>query len=428
MASPKKETMLNRLKLMTMGLVVSGNAMGTPAQNGNNDDDNQKPKTEVIQTPDKEIHITDADLADKYDYKEPTGKTSKFSKIEELPPGLFPKKVEYVMSVEDWNKNGTVNIKRANREQIECHDLTTVMQCREGNNNGDVVNASPGNKRLFIFQSFPSPLGRDLVAYMYCSKDKDLHDFAAKYIPNTPQNKALMVKVQEALYDENGNLKTGKAAELQRQKALKDLGKITVSGIGAPTKFSTNFVNNFKAFSKNHYNEVMNAEREFAVAMYPLYSGTTNKMAKNARKSAARKGCRDASCLPLGETGLYLSSSIAHGCNSEAVLKESKVLNKAKKVNECDYITVEAARQLALAGIDGADDMYKSFLNEVDKDKQHVAEVVRKITTLDLTQKTDAVKDHKKDAEMQMQLDNSEHPHKTFDLQLFLQQHKGNSK
>ena len=145
MASPKKETMLNRLMLMTMGLVVSGNAMGTPAQNGNNDDDNQKQKTEVIQTPDKEIHITDADLADKYDYKEPTGKTSKFSKIEELPPGLFPKKVEYVMSVEDWKKNGTVNIKRANREQIECHDLTTVMQCREGNNNGDVVNASPGN-------------------------------------------------------------------------------------------------------------------------------------------------------------------------------------------------------------------------------------------------------------------------------------------
>ena len=72
--------------------------------------------------------------------------------------------------------------------------------------------------------------------------------------------------------------------------------------------------------------------------------------------------------------------------------------------------------------------MYKSFLNEVDKDKQHVAEVVRKITTPDLTQKPDAIKDHKKDAEMQMQLDNSEHPHKTFDLQLFLQQQKGNSK
>lgn len=421
MAGINKNKVMSKLRMLGTGLVAShvlnGQAQEVKDQHASEN------KITVLQTPDKEISYTTADLEAAETNVDYTSKTSKFKNIEQLPAGLFTQKVEYVMSLPDWRKDSTVNIKRANVDQIYKYELTSVMEAREGRA-GDMVNLNANHTRMFIFQSNPG-IGKDLIRYMYCSNNKALHQFAAKYISNSAQNQIIFNKVQKELYNENGEIKTGAGANLQRQKALYDMRKMTTKGISANKSnvYMPQFIADFKKFAKTNYSDVATAEKEFAVGFFPLYNLKRNVLAHKAKEHSQKNNQRDASCTPLGHSGLYLSSSIAFGCNSNKVLAESKVINKAKKINECDYITLEAARQMALAGIDGADNMYKKFKSAVEEDKMKVQELVNKMTTPDLTQKQDAIKNNHNELLIQQHAE-EQHGKKTFDLMNILKQQK----
>ena len=421
MARINKNNVMNKLRMLGTSLVAS-NVLSGQAQEVKEQPVPEK-KISVLQTPNKELNYTVSDLETGDNSSNITSKTNKFKDIKQLPAGLFTQKVEYVMSLADWRKDSLVNIKRANTDQIYKYELTSVMEAREGKA-GDAVNLNKNHTRMFIFQSNPD-IGKDLIRYMYCSNNKTLHQFAAKYIGNSDQNKALLAKVQKDLYDENGELKTGAGANLQRQKALYDMRKITTKGINANKSniYLPQFIADFKKLAQTNGDEVLNAEKEFSVGFFPLYNLKRNVLAHKAKEHSQKNNQRDASCTPLGHSGLYLSSSIAFGCNSNNVLKETKVLNKAKKINECDYITLEAARQMALSGIDGADDMYKKFKSAIEEDKMKVQEYVNKMTTPDLTQKQDAIKNNHEELLKQQQTE-KQHSKKTFDLMNFLNKQK----
>ena len=67
--------------------------------------------------------------------------------------------------------------------------------------------------------------------------------------------------------------------------------------------------------------------------------------------------------------------------------------------------------------------MYKKFKSAIEEDKMKVKEYVKKITTPDLTQKQDAIKNNHKELLKQQQTEN-QHNKKTFDLMNFLNKQK----
>lgn len=377
-------------KIAAVG-AVSSYATQMPAQNQHSDDKKQESTTMTITSAPKEVTYVE-------EMPEISGKTTSFEKAQELSQGYayINQHTDYIMNMDDWRSDSSVNIKRVDSRQIYNHEVTSVMESREGRE-GDIVNLNKAHTRMFIFQG-NDIIAKSFVRYLYCSSNKDLHDMAAKYIKNTPENAAILEKVQKQLYTEDGELKTGSAAVLERQKALRDMGKLTVVGMssrGATPKsashFSNAFIKDIQQLSEQHYDELANAEKEYAIAFYPIANGK-NIPAKKAKNFAQRNHLRDASCVPVGNAGVYLSSSIAFGCNSEKNLNETKVLNKAKECNRCNYITLETARQLALAGYDGADNMYSQFNQKVKEDKQEIKEMVDRTLAPDNTQKADATR------------------------------------
>ena len=78
---------------------------------------------------------------------------------------------------------------------------------------------------------------------------------------------------------------------------------------------------------------------------------------------------------------------------------------------------------MALSGIDGADNMYKKFKSAIEEDKMKVKEYVNKMTTPDLTQKQDAIKNNHEELLRQQQTE-KQHSKKTFDLMNFLNKQK----
>ena len=397
MVAPKEESSLSKkinkiktyFKIAAVG-AVSSYATQMPAQNQHSEDRKQEPTTMTITSVPKEINIADS--------PEISGKTTSFEKAQELSQGYayINQHTDYIMNMDDWRNDSSVNIKRVDARQIYNHEVTSVMESREGRK-GDVVNLNKGKTRMFIFQG-DDIIAQNFVRYLYCSSNKDLHDMAAKYIQNTPKNAAILEKVHKLIYTEDGELKTGASAVLERQKALRDMANLTVvrmSSRGAPPKralhFSNAFINDIEQLSTQHYDELAKAEKEFAIAFYPIANGK-NIPAKKANSFAQRNHLRDASCVPVGNAGVYLSSSIAFGCNSEKNLNEAKVLNKAKECNRCNYITLETARQLAIAGYEGADNMYSKFKQKVKEDKQEIKEMVDRTLAPDDTQKADATR------------------------------------
>lgn len=328
--------------------------------------------------------------------KKTDGKFDRFEDLEDIIGGLsLLKNTEYVMNVDDWRNDSTINMKRVDGELIHHYNLTTVMESREGQK-GDIVNLNSSKSRMFIFQSKPN-IGKDLIRYMYCSNNKDLHNFAAKYIPNTPENKAIMQNVRKLLYDEENELKTGEKGEIDRKKAMSEMAKLKVIGISLNgNTYSNVFIQDFKRLCSTHYSETFDAEKEFAVAFYPLYNARKNVPAGKAQTLAKSQKYRDASCISLGQGGLYLSSSIAFGCNSMQTLNEPKVKATVEKCNRCNYITLDAARHMALAGYKGAEEMYLAFRQKIKEDQQQILDKIHKILEPDLTQKTDAIPDYRK--------------------------------
>ncbi len=324
------------------------------------------------------------------------GKFDRFEDLEDIVGGVsFLKNAEYVMNMDDWRNDSTINFKRVDSESIHHYNLTTVMENREGQK-GDIVNLNPSKSRMFIFQSKPN-IGKDLIRYMYCSNNEDLHNFAAKYIANSPENKTIMQNVRQLLYNEDDELKTGEKGELDRKEAMRAMSKLKVIGISLnENTYSNVFIQDFKKLSLAHYQEAFEAEKEFAIGFYPLYNTRKNVPAGKAQILAKSKKYRDASCISLGQGGLYLSSSIAFGCNSMQTLNEPKVKEAVEKCNRCNYITLDAARHMALAGYKGAEEMYLAFKQKIKDDQQQILDGIHKILEPDLTQKTDAIPNYRK--------------------------------
>lgn len=429
MAKPDKDSLLGRLRMAFMGFTaaISLNSFA------------QTPKTEqkkenlqgILITPEnREVPISDEELAkvqaqaqakiaakSQTATKSAAGNNTAFEKLEELPYGLMNQQAVYVMSVSDWRKHSEINIKRVDKDQIANYDLVSVMEAREGKK-GDLVNKNKAGTRMFMFQSTPA-MGKYFVNYLYCSNNEALHNFASKYVEHTLQNKRAQNNAQKYLYDENGELKTGLSGTLERQKAIKEMMSITTKNVGGAT-YSAAFEKDFRNLAKKEHDAVLNAEKEFIVGIYPLIGTRTNQMAKCIEKLAKEAGQRDGSCLQLGDAGNVVASKIARGAGSEKLLAETIVVNKAKEINKTDYITLDAARQMAVCGINGADKMYGDFKQKADEYQYNMEEYVKEQTTPDLTQKQDAVKDYHEEAEMQQ--NKTPQQHRTIDFQKVLMQ------
>ena len=416
--SEKINNMKTDLKIAAVGAVSSYSTQMTAQNMLPSEKENETTTMTITSTP-KEVNIEAV--------PEISGKTISFEKAQELPQeyAAINRHTEYIMNVDDWRNDGSMNVKRVDSREIYNHEVTSVMENREGQK-GDIVNLNKARTRMFIFQG-NEVIAKNFVRSLYCSPDENLHNMAAKYIKNTPENAEILEKARKQLYTEDGELKTGVSGVLERQKALRDMNKLSVVGIterGAtpksPRRFSNAFINDIKKLSSEHYDELMKAEKEYAIAFYPIENGK-NIPAKKAKLFAQKNGLRDASCVSVGNAGVYLSSSIAFGCNSERNLAETKVLNKAKECNRCNYITLETARQLAIAGYEGADDMYSQFNQKVKDDKQEIKEMVDKILAPDETQKVDMTRTQRPATNSDGTIIRKDGTEKTLNLQQFLQ-------
>ncbi|MDO4162589.1 MAG: hypothetical protein Q4D80_06285 [Pseudomonadota bacterium] len=393
----RRERILNKIKtwLKITAIGVAANYTTQTAAQITADKDPSVDKEENVLIIDAPENHLDHDVQELQDSELPL--ETSFKNLKKLPYGFFNDKAEYVLDINKWRKDSVINIKRAYKQQIYHYDLTTVMQEREGQK-GDVVNLNSSHTRMFIFQSTPSPLGKDFVRYLYCSPNEDLHNFAAKYVSNTAQNREILDKVRKALYDENGELKVGKEAVAERRAVMKEMSKLSVSGISATPKsrvYSPKFIADFRRLAKTNHADLFAAEKDFSIGFYPLYNARRSVLVNKANSLAKNKKLRDASCVSIGESGLYLSSSIAYGCNSDKVLAENKVLTSVKKCNRCDYITLDAVRHMALAGFSGAETLYNGFRQKIQENEEKAAEEMQKLTTVDMSQKTDAIKNYR---------------------------------
>ncbi len=429
MTKPNKDSLLEKLKMTFMGFAATI-SLNSFAQSPKTKQQKEDAVT-ILKAPEsREVQISETDLAQaqaqvqakiqakKQAAEKSAARNHSFEKLEELPYGLMNQQAAYVMSADEWNDNSTINIKRVDKDKIASYDMVSVMEAREGKK-GDVVNKNASGSRMFMFQSTPA-MGKYFMRYLYCSNNEDLHKFAAKYIRNTQINQKAMENVQKYLYDEDGELKTGLEGTLERQNAIKEMKKITVGNIGE-TRYSATFVKDFENLAKRHYDEVLNAQKEFIVGIYPLIGTRSNQVANGIEKLAKQFGKRDGSCLQLGDAGKVVASKIAFGAGSEKLLAEPKVKNKAKEINQTNYITLDAARQMAIGGINGADKMYKDFKQKVDEYQYNMEEYVKELTTPDLTIKQDAIKDYREEADKQ-QNQMSQPQHHNIDLQKYLQQ------
>ena len=429
MAKPDKDSLLEKLKMTFMGFAATI-SLNSFAQSPKTKQQKEDPKEILITPENREIPISNEELAkvqaqaqakivakSQTAAKSSAGNNTTFEELEELPYGLMNQQAAFVMSTDEWRYNSTINIKRVDKDKIAGYDLVSVMEAREGKK-GDVVNKNASGSRMFMFQSTPA-MGKYFMRYLYCSNNENLHNFAAKYIRNTQINQKALENVQKYLYDEDGELKTGLEGTIERQNAIKEMKKITVNNIGE-ARYSAAFVRDFENLAKRHYEDVLNAQKEFIVGIYPLIDIRSNQVANGIEKLAKQSGKRDGSCLQLGDAGKVVASKIAFGAGSEKLLAETKVKNKAKEINRTDYITLDAARQMAIGGINGADEMYKNFKQKVDEYQYNMEEYVKELTTPDLTIKQDAIKDYHKEADKQK----SQMPqrHHTLDLQKYFQQ------
>ncbi len=425
MTKPNKDSLLEKLKMTFMGFAATI-SLNSFAQSPKTKQQKEDPKEILITPENREIPISNEELAkvqaqaqakiaakSQTAAKSSAGNNTTFEELEELPYGLMNQQAAFVMSTDEWRDNSTINIKRVDKDKIAGYDLVSVMEAREGKK-GDVVNKNASGSRMFMFQSTPA-MGKYFMRYLYCSNNENLHNFAAKYIRNTQINQKALENVQKYLYDEDGELKTGLEGTTERQNAIKEMKKITVNNIGE-ARYSAAFVRDFENLAKRHYDDVLNAQKEFIVGIYPLIDTRSNQVANGIEKLAKQSRKRDGSCLQLGDAGKVVASKIAFGAGSEKLLAETKVKNKAKEINQTNYITLDAARQMAIGGINGADEMYKNFKQEVDEYQYNMEKYVKELTTPDLTIKQDAIKDYHKEA------DKMPPRHHTLDLQKYFQQ------
>lgn len=429
MAKPDKDSLLEKLKMTFMGFATTI-SLNSFAQSPKTEQKKEDPKEILITPENREIPISNEELAkvqaqaqakiaakSQTAAKSSAGNNTTFEELEELPYGLMNQQAAFVMSTDEWRDNSTINIKRVDKDKIAGYDLVSVMEAREGKK-GDVVNKNASGSRMFMFQSTPA-MGKYFMRYLYCSNNENLHNFAAKYIRNTQINQKALENVQKYLYDEDGELKTGLEGTTERQNAIKEMKKITVNNIGE-ARYSAAFVRDFENLAKRHYDDVLNAQKEFIVGIYPLIDTRSNQVANGIEKLAKQSRKRDGSCLQLGDAGKVVASKIAFGAGSEGLLKETKVIKEANKVNKTDFVTLEAARQMAICGINGADEMYKNFKQKVDEYQYNMEKYVKELTTPDLTTKQDAIKDYHKEADEQ---NSQKHPrHPTLNLQKYFQQ------
>lgn len=404
MAKPDKDSLLTKLKtaFIVFATTISSNSFAQ-SQSPKTEQKKENQKEILITRENREIPISSEEIVE-VQTKEPvqsknstSTKSNSFENLEELPYGLMQQKAVFVMSTENWHNQSEINIKRVNKDQIANYDLVSVMEAREGKK-GDLVNKNKSKTRMFMFQSTPV-VGKYFVNYLYCSHNETLHNFASKYVERTLENQKAMNEAQKLLYDENGEIKTDLSGKLERQNAIKELMKIKTRNIGGAVYFDA-FIKDFTNLTKKDYDAVLNAQKEFIVGIYPLLGTRTNRMANDIEKLAKKQGKRDGSCLPLGYAGNVVASKIAHGAGSEKLLTETKVINKANEVNKIDFITLDAARQMAICGINGADKMYADFKQKVNEYQDKMDEYVQEQITPDLTQKQDAVKDYHKEADM----------------------------
>lgn len=423
MAEPNKNTTLYKLRMLALG-IAAGHTLGTPAQE-TKDQHAPENKTTILKTPEnREIHVYDMNVDAKNTEataetpKTYTKKVESFEDLEELPYGLFEHKAQYVMSCKDWNKNKDICIKRVDKDQIYKYDLTSVMEAREGAK-GDIVNKNSAGSRMFIFQSTPA-MGKNFIRYLYCSNNEDLHNFASEFVVNDEKTKIATEKVRKSLYDENGEMKTGQAGHLSRQSAVRDMAGITTKSIG-DTRYSAKFISRFKELAKNCYEDVFTAEKEFASAIYPLVGTRTNQIINGTENLAKQSGQRDGSCLNIGKVGQVVASKIACGAGSPKILNEPVIAGAVKRISKCDYLTLDAVRLLAVAGIKGADEMYANMQQKTAEYKNKMAEKVKEITTPDLTNKQDVIKNYREKIIIQKEPEKTS-KNKIFDLGKIIQQ------
>ena len=195
---------------------------------------------------------------------------------------------------------------------------------------------------------------------------------------------------------------------------------ITTKSIG-DTRYSAKFISRFKELAKNCYEDVFTAEKEFASAIYPLVGTRTNQIINGTENLAKQSGQRDGSCLNIGKVGQVVASKIACGAGSPKILNEPVIAGAVKRISKCDYLTLDAVRLLAVAGIKGADEMYADMQQKTAEYKNKMAEKVKEITTPDLTNKQDIIKNYREKIIIQKEPEKTS-KNKIFDLGKIIQQ------
>lgn len=390
------------VKVMSM-LTLSAAPVGAAAQHTSapQHDDN-KTNTEVLQNSSLETGTPrEIDLIDIPE----RGKTNSIDSLQTVPWVISNEiNTEYVMNLKKWRDNGDVEIKRAYKDQVLHDDLTTVTELRESYSAGDAVNLNKSHTRMFICQG-NTICGKDFVRMLYFSQNEALHNFAAMYIGvyRKPQQKSspqtaedAVKKIKELLYDEHGNLKLGKEGRKERREAFLLMRCFSTRNINTGAKFTNNFIEDFKKLDGQYHDALMQAEKEYTIGFYPLESNR-NIPAQKAAIYTKKHGLRNASCIPVGNASFDISALIAHGPNSMSGFSprdknETKQFKNAARINKTDYITLECVRQMALAGYDGALDMYNSFCKAINEDRTKIEERGKALITPDIEAKPDAVK------------------------------------
>ena len=198
--SEKINKMKTYLKIAAVGAVSSYSTQMTAQNVLPSEKENETTTMTITSTP-KEVNIEAV--------PEISGKTISFEKAQELPQeyAAINRHTEYIMNVDDWRNDGSMNVKRVDSREIYNHEVTSVMENREGQK-GDIVNLNKARTRMFIFQG-NEVIAKNFVRSLYCSPDENLHNMAAKYIKNTPENAEILEKARKQLYTEDGELKTG---------------------------------------------------------------------------------------------------------------------------------------------------------------------------------------------------------------------------
>jgi hypothetical protein len=350
---------------------------------------------------------------------------------------------DYIVDLEKWRKDGVVDVKRADWRDITTPDMTSVMNRREcgeygqGNlqkgetnqeecdvgifctqedlykhitdpNNltakqvNNAVNINKSKTRCFLFQA-DVDIAKNMLRYMYCSNNEAAHDFAAKFIADNSNNQAVAAEVREALYDETTNdFKIGDGAVEQRYKAGIKMRQLTVNGINVAgsKRLSNTFITALGEFDKEHHKDLLQLEKDFATAVYPL-ANKENIPAEKAQKIAASNGMRDASCVGIGTAGLYTASLIGCGAYSWTTLKELKQTVNSDKFNKLTYASPDYIRQMAIAGYKGADEFYSLVKVAVKESEKQVKQAARGFSTISFEQRTDAIKGNIRNPEIQ---------------------------